>query len=83
MSVAQIRKELHQFIDMVDPRFLSAIHAMMENYLETDESIVAFTIEGKPLTKNEFIQKNKQAYEEVQKGNFVTSNELLKQMKNW
>ena len=83
MSVIQIRKELHQFIDIADPRFLSAIYVMMENYLQSDESIVAFTTNGKPLTKPEFILKVTAAYDDVLKGNFITSEDLKKEMKNW
>ena len=83
MTVAQIKQELHKFIDIADPRLLAAIYALMENYLQNDDSIVAFTVDGNPLTKSEFIKEVRDAYEEVEKGNFITSEELQKQMKNW
>jgi hypothetical protein len=83
MSVAQIKQELHKFIDIADPKLLAAIYAMMENYLQNDDSIVAFTTDGTPLTKAELVKNIQEAYNEVQKGNFITSEELKEQMKNW
>ncbi len=81
MSAAQIRKELQQFINIADDRFVTALYQMMKNYLQNDESIVAYTTDGQPLTKAEFIANVNEAHEDAKKGNVKNADDLLVEIK--
>ncbi|MFN7118394.1 MAG: hypothetical protein ACK4TA_16475 [Saprospiraceae bacterium] len=83
MSATQIREELHRIIDIADDRMVTAVYAMMQNYLQNDESIVAYTTSGEPLTRSEFINQVNTAYEAAKQGKVVTTKDLLKEMENW
>ena len=83
MSVLQIRQELHRYIDLADDRFVAAVYAMMQHYVTNDESIVAYTVNGEPLTKMEFANQVNEAYADAKKGNVISTEDLLKQIENW
>ena len=83
MSATQIRQELHQFIDLADDRLVSAVHSMMHLLIKDDQSIVAFTGAGKPLTQSEFVARVQAAYDEAKKGKTVSTESLLADMETW
>jgi hypothetical protein len=74
---------LQQFINIADDRFVTAIYEMMKNHLQNDESIVAYTADGQPLTKAEFVANVTEAHEDAKKGTVKNANELLKEIKTW
>lgn len=77
MDVSQVRKELHQFINLADDRMVKALYALMLNYLQDDESIVAYSTNGKPLTKADFAAEVRSAYEETKNGKVFTTQTVL------
>ncbi len=79
----QIREELHRIIEIADDRMVTAVYAMMQNYLQNDDSIVAYSTSGEPLTRSEFINQVNTAYEAAKQGKVVTSEDLLKEMEHW
>jgi len=83
MGATQIRQELHRIIEVADDRMVTAVYARMQNYLQNDESIVAYTPSGEPLTRVEYINQVNKAYEAAQQGKIVTTEVLLKEMENW
>lgn len=83
MSALQKRQHLHQLIDLVDDRLINALHAMVNDYVQNDQAIVAYTTDGQPLTKEQFVSMVSDAHKDVIEGNFITSDELKKDMENW
>ncbi len=53
-----------------------------ENILEKEE-IVAYTTDGKPLTRNEYKAKINLAKEKVEKGDYITQENLIQEAKQW
>ena len=47
------------------------------------EEIVAYTIDGKPLTLKEYKEKLDSAAERVKNGRYTTHEDLLKEIKTW
>lgn len=47
MDTTEIRKRIHNYIDVADDRLLKIIHAIIS---EDENTIVAYTTDGKPLT---------------------------------
>ncbi len=82
MDVSQVRKELHQFINLADDRMVKALYALMINYLEDDDSIVAYSTNGTPLTKADFVAEVRSAYEETKNGKVLTTEEVLSTLEN-
>lgn len=47
------------------------------------EEIVAYTIDGKPLTKKAYIDSVKEAEKDIETGNYTTHQQLLEEIKKW
>ena len=82
MNGIQERQALHQFINIADERMVKALYAMMQNYMQQDETIVAYATDGRPLTRADFVAGVKEAYAEATNGNLMTTEEVLQALKN-
>ncbi len=83
MSVTEVKSKLHQYIDKSDERFLRTIHLLFQQYFEEENAIVAFSIDGTPLTKADMIEAADEALSTVESGHSLTSNEIKSLKNNW
>lgn len=82
MSAKQVKEELHRYIDLADHRMAEALLAMFRNYFaQQKEEVVAYTTKGQPLTKAQIINEVMSAVQDVEKGNYYTTEELRKKLK--
>ena len=82
MGTAQMRSQLHQYIDNIDDRFLNAMFAMVQQYVENDE-IIGSTASGVPITKQELIDSVKIASEATKRGEKTALNDVIKMAEQW
>jgi len=83
MSTAEKREAIHKFIDQLeDDRFLHALHAMVKAYAEYDP-IIGYDIEGNPKRASVMKAKYMAALEAVEKGEYITIEELEKESEEW
>lgn len=47
------------------------------------EEVIAYTTDGKPLTRTEYIKEVKTAEKEIENGNYITGEQLLKNIDRW
>ena len=74
MSIAELRLQLHQFIDDVSNKEqLEAIYALMKS---TDSSVKRMTIE-------EYTSAIDESIDQIEKGKFLTQEEIEKESENW
>jgi len=83
MSTSQIKQQLHNYIDQVDERFLRSLYAMMENYIQEENAITGYTVDGQPLTSKSMVKALNQAVSDVEKGKGLSSNDIRDAKKNW
>jgi|GEM_PF-738509 len=85
MSTAEKRETLRQKIDELDEKFIEAIYAIVEAYEEKEEDpIIGYDIEGNP--KRASVMKkiyNEQVKNAIEKGEFITIEDLEKEMETW
>ena len=81
MGTSEIRKEIHDYIDHADERFLKLVYVMSKEYENT--LIVGYTAKGKPITKIEFKNRVKAASKRVKSGDFISHEEIEKEVDNW
>ena len=63
MSAAELRKELHRYIDHADDTFLKMVHAMSKEYKKSE--IAGYNIDGSPITQKDLINRVKAASKRV------------------
>jgi hypothetical protein len=82
MSTIQVRTQLHQYIDRLDERFLQAMFAMVQQYVD-NEDVVGSAGDGKPLTKQQLIEEVRTAYLEHKEGKTHTQEAVALQIEKW
>lgn len=83
MNSEELKKELHNFIEKADNRFLKMVHAMAKSYEDEEALIVGYEVDGTPMTKETLINEAREASAQVKSGNYITQEDLENEMKNW
>ena len=81
MGTSEIRKEIHDYIDHADERFLKLVYVMSKEYENT--LIVGYTAKGKSITKMDLKNRVKAASKRVKSGDFISQEEIEKEVENW
>lgn len=81
MGALELRDDIKNYINIADERLLKVVKAVMESYWE--EETVAFTVDGKPLTKKMYAQELQNGILEVQNGEVISQENLEKESENW
>ncbi|PCI06534.1 MAG: hypothetical protein COB81_00080 [Flavobacteriaceae bacterium] len=84
MGATELRDRLLELINNGDENSLRALYDFSEQKkAEEKTDIVAYTVQGEPLTKEQYIEKVKKSEAEMKKGNFTTSGNLEKEILSW
>lgn len=94
MSTAEKRETLRQRIDEIDDKFLRVLYTMVEAYVAeqeeeeedlSDERIAAIVAASdyKPMTKEALHAEIKEGFEQIERGEYYTVEELEKDMEQW
>ncbi|WP_373548571.1 hypothetical protein [Haliscomenobacter sp.] len=91
MSLAQIREELHQRIDLADEHLLMMVYDVMtELDLEEDDPELAAVIAKhaekgpwKQLTQEELLAELEESQEQIRNGEYISIEDLEKEMEQW
>jgi FixJ family two-component response regulator len=81
MEAVNLREELTEYLKTADERLLNVLKAVVESYREND--IVAYGLEGKPVTRKEYRQELLAAEEEISKGDYLSQEDLEKEIDSW
>ena len=82
MNLEEKRKTLAKWILETDENVLNEVEAVYNVHCKKEEKnkeIVAYTVDGKALTKEMYIEKVKEA----EKGTFISSEQLQKKILSW
>ena len=82
MDIQSTKLEIIKFLlnsnkESVLSKFISIIDK------ENIEKIVSHSIDGRPLTMEQYHAELKEAEEEIEKGDFLTSEDLEKEIASW
>lgn len=69
------------YINNADEKLLKEVEALVENY-ENDQ-VIAYSVQGKPLTRKGMQQEILEAEAEYEKGNYTTQEQLKEEIKKW
>lgn len=82
MGAAELRDELHHYIDKADERFLRMVHSLANEYTKDEENVVAYRA-GKAITKNQLYKELKESEAEIERGDYMTVEDFEKESKQW
>ena len=79
MDIQTIKLDLMQKLLIVrNQSVLKKINRILDK-----EVIVAYTVEGKPLTKEQYNKELEAGEKEIEAGNYITHEELIKESEKW
>lgn len=81
MGALELRDSILESISTADERLLKVVKAVIESYQE--EEIVAFSVDGKPITRSVYKSELATAKLEIEKGQFTSQEDLEKESENW
>ncbi len=81
MTAIVLRKEVQQYLDHADERFLRMVYAMSKEY--ESNLVVGYTAKGEALTKTKIKERVKAASIRVKSGDFIAHEELEKEVQEW
>jgi len=81
MGVIELKKELHNYIDHADERFLKMVYAMSREYKAS--MVIGYNVDGTSITQKELAHRVISASKRVKSGNFITQEEVEKEVENW
>ena len=77
MNTAQLRKELHEYIDRADDRLLKLVRGLFQADHEN------FTLPGEPMSEETLKQRVRAAKSRISSGQFTTQDDLESEMEEW
>jgi hypothetical protein len=80
MGVAELKQELHNYIDHADERFLKMVYAMSREYKAS--AVIGYNVNGTTITPKELAQRATTASKRVKSGGFITQEEIEKEIEN-
>jgi len=81
MELPELREELHEYINQADENALKIIYEMSKEFKK--EEIVGYRPDGSPITQQDLIDRVKLASQQVKAGNYITQEDLEKEIENW
>ena len=81
MSIEAKRVELIQWILSLSEDALNKLDAIKKSASENDT--VVYTVDGEPLTLSEYHAELEEAEKEIERGEYLTSDQLAKEISKW
>ena len=84
MRALDLRNTIFNKLNTIeDFSMLKGVLEYIEDLKNDKNEIVAYTINGEPLTKEMYVKKVKDADVSVEAGRYTTMDDLEKEMQNW
>jgi len=83
MEALEKRDYIHSHLHQIDESFIDEMYEKMHSRLEGDEVIVGYRASGMPITKSQFVQDIKEAERQIERGEFVSLEDLEKESEEW
>jgi hypothetical protein len=83
MSTVQIRAALLKQIEEADERLLKMVYALVEAYLESDESIIGYDANGNPQIADVMKSELKKELENAKEGKYISLAQLKSRSEKW
>ena len=80
MGTAEIRKEVQNYIDKADDRFLKMVRALAKSYEGEEED---YTLPGPPMDAETYRKRILKASDRARAGHYTASEDLEKEMEQW
>jgi len=82
MTATALRKEVQQYINHADERFLRMVHSLAKEYVKKEDKVVGYHV-GKPVKKSQLLSDLKEAEQQIEGGEYITIDQLERESETW
>lgn len=85
-NTAELRADLHRYIEKLDDKFVAIAHSMLSAYMEQhheEDAIIGYSVEGAPMYASVAKREFKARLEAMDRGEYITLEELIKDSGTW
>lgn len=82
MTAIALRKEVLQYISHADERFLWMVHSLAKKYAKNDDKVMGYHV-GKPIKKSQLLAELEKAEKQIERGEYITIDDLEKESETW
>lgn len=85
MGAVELRNKIIQLLNTDNISYLKDIFEFAEKKKSntSDDDIIAYTVQGQPLNRKEYVRQIKEAEDQIERGEFITVQDLEKEAQNW
>lgn len=76
MKTPVVKKEIHEYVDKADSRFLALVHSMVQAEKQNQQ-------QSERLLKKEMIRRAEQSEKEIEEGNTIEASQFNAEFKLW
>ena len=83
MKTIEKRKYIETHLDRADEVFIAEVYQKMKIMFSAEEPVVGYEASGLPIGKDKFIADIKEAVNQIERGEFLSLEELEKESESW
>jgi hypothetical protein len=83
MKTVEKRNYIQTHLHQADEKLISEVYQKMLLHFGVEEPIVGYDAAGNPITKSQFIADIKKAEEQIERGDYITLEELENESETW
>ena len=83
VKTVEKRDYIHSHLHQTDESFINEMYLKMHSAIEKNDPVVGYDASGKPIRRTQFIADIKEAEAQIERGEYVTLDELIKESKTW
>ena len=83
MEALEKRDYIHSHLHLINEKIIDEMYQKMYSKIEDKNSIVGYDAFGKPITKQQLLSDLEEAERQIERGDYVTIEELEAESKSW
>lgn len=83
MKTVEKRDYIHSHLHQIDENLVNEMYLKIRSLIDEKDPVVGFDTSNKPIKKSQFIAEIKEAETQIEKGEYITIEELEKESETW
>ena len=83
MKTIEKRDYIHRHLHQIDENLVNEMYEKIRSLIDKKDPVVGFDASNKPIKKSQFIADIKEAETQIEKGKYITIEELEEESETW
>ena len=83
MNALEKRDYIHSHLHQINENLIDEVFQKMQNSLQKNDPVVGYDASGQPISKSQFVADLKESEAQIERGEYLTIEELEKESEQW